>query len=398
MIAANKRFLEATLKEGVLNIQSNLLSLYGSNLSTMGTQAALLAGFAFSAIQSSYGGFDPFTDAMSFVYFIFYTLSLVSALIVLTQTTIVTMFGPTKALLGKTDKEVLDASLNMRKEQRSVLEMAALCVTSIFVGAMFQTWVNMPTALAAILTIVYILSYMLLVKRGRESYLLFAHDDAMGEDNNEGDIESGKKTKTYEFGSDGSGRPADDDAESPMKMRVRGILWLRKSLEEGGHFKERFAVLDRGLLDFYKTEDDFKMHQNPINTQPFDLRTYYIETDPRKFSKSVTSLHNVMMSAVAGNDEFSIKDLAVKRETSLQHCSKHFKFALFPRISSELLASETIELMAHNERAHKMWMRVLKSVTDSRESTGYKSSVVEQTMRTGTTAVEAVVQAANATR
>ena len=151
MIAANKRYLEASLKEGVLNIQNSLLSLYGSNLSTMGTQAALLAGFAFSAVQSSYTGVDPTTDALTFIYFIFYTLSLVSALIVLTQTTIVTMFGPTKALLGKTDTEVLEASKTMRKQQQSVLEMAALTVTSIFVGCMIQTWVLFPTALATIL-------------------------------------------------------------------------------------------------------------------------------------------------------------------------------------------------------------------------------------------------------
>ena len=183
-----------------------------------------------------------------------------------------------------------------------------------------------------------------------------------------------------------------------LLQRVRGVLWLRKSLEEGGHFKERFAVLDRGLLDFYKTEEDFKMHQNPINHRPIKLRAFYIETDFRKFSKSVTSIHGVMMSAMTGNDDFSMKDVAVKRETSLQHCSKHFKFALMPRISSELSASETIEVMAHNERAHKMWMRVLRAVTESKESVGYKSSVVEQTMRNGTTDVEAVVQAANATR
>ncbi len=32
------------------------------------------------------------------------------------------------------------------------------------------------------------------------------------------------------------------------------MLWLRKPLEDGGTFREYFAVLDKGRLDFYKCE------------------------------------------------------------------------------------------------------------------------------------------------
>ena len=54
MIAANKRLLKATLTEGVLSIQQNLIDLYTANLSAMGTQAALIGGFAFAATQCDY--------------------------------------------------------------------------------------------------------------------------------------------------------------------------------------------------------------------------------------------------------------------------------------------------------------------------------------------------------
>jgi len=54
MIAANKRLLKATLTEGVLSIQQNLIDLYTNNLSAMGTQAALIGGFAFAAVQTAY--------------------------------------------------------------------------------------------------------------------------------------------------------------------------------------------------------------------------------------------------------------------------------------------------------------------------------------------------------
>ena len=54
MIAANKRLLKATLTEGVLSIQSNLISLYSSNLAAMGVQSALIGGFAFAAVQNAF--------------------------------------------------------------------------------------------------------------------------------------------------------------------------------------------------------------------------------------------------------------------------------------------------------------------------------------------------------
>jgi len=50
MIAANKRFLKANLTQGVLGIQTNLINLYSSNLSAIATQAALIAGFSFTAV------------------------------------------------------------------------------------------------------------------------------------------------------------------------------------------------------------------------------------------------------------------------------------------------------------------------------------------------------------
>ena len=39
----------------------------------------------------------------------------------------------------------------------------------------------------------------------------------------------------------------------------------------------------------------------------------------------------------------------------LAHAAKHFKFALIPKVSSELATSDVIELMAHDERSYKHW-------------------------------------------
>jgi len=47
MIEANKKLIKANLTQ-VVGIQNNLIDLYRNNLSAMGTQAALIAGFAFT--------------------------------------------------------------------------------------------------------------------------------------------------------------------------------------------------------------------------------------------------------------------------------------------------------------------------------------------------------------
>ena len=70
MIAANKRLLKATLTEGVLSIQQNLIDLYTANLSAMGTQAALIGGFAFAAVQEDFNRFMKISISICITYFI----------------------------------------------------------------------------------------------------------------------------------------------------------------------------------------------------------------------------------------------------------------------------------------------------------------------------------------
>ena len=81
------------------------------------------------------------------------------------------------------------------------------------------------------------------------------------------------------------------------------------SMEAGGNFYKRFAVLEKGCLDFYHKEQDFIAHESPINKKPIKLWTYVLETDSRKFSKSVTSIQNRLKSALMGNDDFRVADL-----------------------------------------------------------------------------------------
>lgn len=40
-----------------------------------------------------------------------------------------------------------------------------------------------------------------------------------------------------------------------IKVKAKGIIWKRDSMELGGNFRKCYAVLEKGKLDFYKSED-----------------------------------------------------------------------------------------------------------------------------------------------
>ena len=307
------------------------------------------------------------------------------------------MFGPSKALKGDTSDSVKVASENMRQQQWMVLCIAAFCITCLFMGAIIFCWAKYPIPLAILLTFFYTVFYTLLILWGRGAYFMFhletditTPEDAIKYDKlkqSDGDVGGG------EGGDENQSRTsAGNDQQDPNRLKVKGVIWMRESLELGGNFLKRFAVLEKGCLDFYAKEQDFISHENPINKKPIKLWLYVIETDSRKFAKTVTSIQNSLKSAFMGNDDFTVQDL-LSSGYDLPHAAKHFKFALIPKVSSELATSDIVELLAHDERSYKHWLRALNLVISSYDQHGRLT--IEQTLRSGATEVETVVRAAN---
>ena len=83
----------------------------------------------------------------------------------------------------------------------------------------------------------------------------------------------------------------------------------------------------------------------------------------RKFARQVTSLRNAMKAAVLGGDgqDFAVGDL-FSSEYDLPYAAKHFRFALMPKISSELQSVDNLELLAHDEPLYNEWVKALKTV------------------------------------
>ncbi len=111
MIEANKKLIKASFAQGVVGIQGNLVSLYQTNLTAMATQAALIAGFSFQALTNT-AAFSLQDDSVAhpevlkFFCYSLFTVSFVAALFVLSQATIVVMFGPSMALKGSSEASV----------------------------------------------------------------------------------------------------------------------------------------------------------------------------------------------------------------------------------------------------------------------------------------------------
>lgn len=86
MIVADRNMLKASLAKGVLEIQLTLIQLYTSNLNAIGTQAALIAGFAFTGIAETPYPNDNFDDeVIEYFYYFFITVTLVSGLFAVSQ-------------------------------------------------------------------------------------------------------------------------------------------------------------------------------------------------------------------------------------------------------------------------------------------------------------------------
>eukprot|EP01036_Dinobryon_divergens_P024595 gene24595-33063_t len=407
MIAANKRYLKANLTQGVLGIQTNLINLYSSNLSAIATQAALISGFSFTAVLIAPNYIDYEGIVLSYFYYACFTLCLVAALFVLTVSTVANVFGPTMALKGSTDDSVKMAANKMMSVQIQVLQVAAISISALFLGACLLSWSNYPPGIATICTVFYIVTYYFLILEGFKTYRAFIPDeDALMDldpDETSGGFSNAYKKLLGATGGEAE-RVSKENAQAALaaklasiqeqtRLKLKAPLWKRQSIEEGGLFFKYFAVLEKGRLDLYLKEKDYRENLNPINSKPIKLWQYDVELDPRKYAKNVTSVSSTMKSAMMGNEDFAMSDLLTSKD-DLQLASRSFKFGLVPKVSSELTASVVHEFLAHDEKLYSQWTDTMGIVVSAYNEIAAMPSI-EQTIRVGTSDVEMVVQAAN---
>lgn len=400
MIAAQKRMLKANLTEGMLGIQANLVHLYSSNLSAVATQAALIAGFAFTActteLSTSLYTTDDESTVLAYFYFVFFTICFVAALFCLSQATIVVMFGPSMSLKGESEEAVKVAAERMRVQQGLIFFLGVISISSLFIGACIQCWSLYPRPIAAICTFCYLVGYILLVHHGRVTYeyfirdpditLLLVKDSAL---NKSATLKGDNPTYVVEKTENEKLQEAFD----MVKSRCQGTIWRRIPLEEGGTYSKCYAVLEKGKVDMYKSENDYFKQSNPLIKVPIKLWNYYVETDQKKFRRNIASIRNVFKAAILGNGEFGVKELLTS-EHDLAFASENYKFALIPRLHSELVAMDNVEFICHDEKSYKQWVYTLSTVCDAYQEIASNPTCTD-TLAGNASDVEFVVKAAN---
>ena len=271
-----------------MGIQTNLVQLYTDNLSAVATQAALIGGFAFSAVVAPQDTTSLAQEVLSYFYYTCFAVALVCALFILANATIVVMFGPTMALKGATDDAVKFAATHMRSQQYIILKPAFAAITALYVGACIISWSNYFYGIAIITTVVYVVGYYFMVTACYRSYRTFVplDESAFVEPSMD---PSGDKRGYKMVGADekneGKGFSSSEAAlmaaQEASKLKVKAYLWKRAPVEEGGLFHKYFVVLEKGRLDFYSKEKDYRENANPVNSKPIKLWQYDLELDHR---------------------------------------------------------------------------------------------------------------------
>jgi hypothetical protein len=201
------------------------------------------------------------------------------------------------ALKGATDDAVKFAATHMRNQQFIILKAAFIAISALFLGACILSWANYDIGIAVVTTVVYISGYYYLISHCYAAYRTFVPSDenAFLEpvlDANGAPIEnayrlvSSNGTGEEKLGEDGkpivsSSAASLAAAQEATKLKVKAYIWKRQSIEDGGLFIKYFGVLDKGRLDLYKSERDYRENANPINSKPIKLWQYDLELDHR---------------------------------------------------------------------------------------------------------------------
>ncbi|KAJ1641428.1 hypothetical protein T492DRAFT_919584 [Pavlovales sp. CCMP2436] len=151
MLYADKRALETNLKVSLLQIREKELNFYTQNCLAVGTQSALLAGFAYAGLtQVSVPPEAPYVVRL--LYLLFTTAAMSCELIAVLNTTLLSMLGPGLALRGP-DGSMHQAVDGMMLEYRRAFFTFALGLLAFHMSALMFGWLMFRPLVASSMTV-----------------------------------------------------------------------------------------------------------------------------------------------------------------------------------------------------------------------------------------------------
>ena len=330
-------------------------------------------------------------DILSSCYQIFMTIGFVSSIFALSQSTIVLMYGPSFALKGDTETVVMKASEEMKQQQLFVTVLIFISIFALFLGLSIFSWVTFQTGCAGLTCALYIVGFWFIAHHSYISY-------TKGGDNKDW-LHSSLADQEREAEERKQLIEKVEHLNKLVKSKIRGKLWRRSAIHQGGKFSPVEVFLHSGKLDFYTftSSESSPLHElNPINKKPIKSWQYKVEKDTTKFGGTVATLRGAIQSLVVGQEgqDFALSDL-MSSSVDLRYAFSHFRFALIPVVSSELEVIETIELMAESVEEFDQWTNVLEVVIKAHEDLDSIPTLAEIASGEKEVTVASAVAAAN---
>eukprot|EP00602_Paraphysomonas_sp_CaronLab_P001627 CAMPEP_0185031762 /NCGR_PEP_ID=MMETSP1103-20130426/19397_1 /TAXON_ID=36769 /ORGANISM="Paraphysomonas bandaiensis, Strain Caron Lab Isolate" /LENGTH=373 /DNA_ID=CAMNT_0027567399 /DNA_START=195 /DNA_END=1316 /DNA_ORIENTATION=- len=342
-------------------------------------------------------------------------LALALGTFVTTQCALVIIHGPSIALKGSDYNAVIVVAEHMRAQRKFIMKLGAYTLVCLFLTLLFNFWakVSLPVCISS--TVLFTAGFILCVYEGLRCYKKFHPDRKHSVTTSLSDKLQSALSPDYLHTPTSSSAPtkghtSDERSRSPVDVEVemeevtllkkeamskaRGRLWWREPIDDGGELVECYAVIDRGRLDIYSSEEDYKKGNNALTDKPYKLFQYRLVQDYRYFPKHMSTGIMAARSLFTGQSEISLFDLATS-DYDLKEAVKKYRFVLAPRVFSELSPLPTGEFMAGDGNDYKHWTAVIKIITRAYEKLEVYESAEESPMKRGQYDVESIVQAAN---
>mmetsp|Transcript_24696 Transcript_24696/g.43896 ORF Transcript_24696/g.43896 Transcript_24696/m.43896 type:complete len:241 (+) Transcript_24696:280-1002(+) len=177
MIQAQKAQLEKKIQLDALHIQQQELQFFISNFQAVASQAAFLAGFSLSGMYVDLTISEGVNNmAMRILYYVTTSLALGFLLLCVTNSTICTVYGPEKALLGR-EGSMGDAIAVLKNERQIAFTFFGVGMMCFHVSAIFFSLIMYHTVESALVTVVLFAFIVSFIVHGRRIYGILKLDE-----------------------------------------------------------------------------------------------------------------------------------------------------------------------------------------------------------------------------
>mmetsp|Transcript_76076 Transcript_76076/g.150764 ORF Transcript_76076/g.150764 Transcript_76076/m.150764 type:complete len:228 (-) Transcript_76076:537-1220(-) len=171
MLAADKLLLRSTVKQRAIQLREKELSLFNDNFNAVGTQSAVLAGFAmtsFAEIDLPHNAFY----AQKACLHLCVTISICSNLLCTASTTFVSVWGSGKALRGK-DGSMDKAVDGMHDERAFIFSCFGVGLITTLLALMSASWILMTAEVAIVATMGISWCIFIIIRQATRIYAKF---------------------------------------------------------------------------------------------------------------------------------------------------------------------------------------------------------------------------------